>query len=246
MSPERQRAQFRTGRGVEKWSAELAEVLEELTGSRPTIRKAPAGELPREKMFWWSGGEPVVRVGISARDASLLQGLRAPLNGPANTPDAAPAIFGHLMDRSWEISGVVSSEPPAEPAAYDCYDLRLASGESLQLFARLAENPAPVGSNLEMLMDIELPVTLRFGCAQMALRDIAELSSGSFVELDRGIDDPIEILINGHVIALGEAVTIRGAYGVRISEISGSREKWLASSFAGRKNGQASTGGYIA
>ena len=73
---------------------------------------------------------------------------------------------------------------------------------------------------LEVLMDIELPVTLCFGRTQMSLEEILGLETGSTVEFDRDVQDPVEILVNGRVVARGEAVMVHGCYGVRISEIA--------------------------
>ncbi len=92
-------------------------------------------------------------------------------------------------------------------------------------------------SALDILMDIELPVTLRFGRRQMSLDDILRLDSGSVVEFDRALDDPVEVLVNDRVVARGEAVTVQGHYGVRILEIASSRDR-LDSSPNIRPNGE--------
>jgi flagellar motor switch protein FliN/FliY len=68
-------------------------------------------------------------------------------------------------------------------------------------------------------MDVELNVTLRFGKRHLSLREVLELTSGSVVELDRQVDEPVELLLNGKVIAKGEAVVIDGNYGLRVSEV---------------------------
>ncbi|HUO31249.1 MAG TPA: flagellar motor switch protein FliN [Bryobacteraceae bacterium] len=77
---------------------------------------------------------------------------------------------------------------------------------------------------LDILLDIELPVTLRFGRRQMSLDEILRLDTGSMVEFDRNVEDPVEVLVNDKVVARGEAVTVHGHYGVRILEIAGARE----------------------
>jgi flagellar motor switch protein FliN/FliY len=87
-----------------------------------------------------------------------------------------------------------------------------------------AANGQP-GANLDVLMDIELPVMLRFGRTQMTLRDILGLSTGSVIDFGQGADDPVEILVNGRVVARGEAVMVQGNYGVRIAEIASRRER---------------------
>ena len=79
--------------------------------------------------------------------------------------------------------------------------------------------------NLELLLDIELPVTLRFGRVEMQLSDIVGLDSRSIIELDRAVDDPIELLVNGRLIARGEPVVVEGSYGVRILEIASRKNR---------------------
>ncbi len=74
-------------------------------------------------------------------------------------------------------------------------------------------------TNLQLVMDVELNVSLRFGQCQLPLRDVLELESGSVIELDRDVDDPVELLLDGKVIARGEAVIVDGNYGLRITEI---------------------------
>jgi flagellar motor switch protein FliN/FliY len=73
--------------------------------------------------------------------------------------------------------------------------------------------------NLKLVMDVELNVSLRFGQRQLPLREVLELKSGSVVELDRQVDDPVELLLDGKVIARGEAVIVDGNYGLRITDI---------------------------
>jgi flagellar motor switch protein FliN len=73
--------------------------------------------------------------------------------------------------------------------------------------------------NLKLVMDVELNVSLRFGQRQLPLREVLELGSGSVIELDRQVDEPVELLLDGKVIALGEAVIVDGNYGLRVTEV---------------------------
>jgi flagellar motor switch protein FliN/FliY len=74
-------------------------------------------------------------------------------------------------------------------------------------------------ANLKLVMDVELTMSLRFGQRQLPLRDVLELASGSVIELDRQVDDPVELLLDGKVIARGEAVIVDGNYGLRVTEV---------------------------
>jgi len=74
-------------------------------------------------------------------------------------------------------------------------------------------------ANLDIVMDVELNVTLRFGQRQLALREVLELTSGSVVELDRQVDEPVELILDGRVVARGEAVIVDGNYGMRVTQL---------------------------
>ena len=80
------------------------------------------------------------------------------------------------------------------------------------------ENACASGSSGKF-MDVQLAVTLRFGGRRMPLREVLELNSGSVVELDRQVQDPADLLLDGRVIARGEVVVVDGNYGLRVLEL---------------------------
>lgn len=73
--------------------------------------------------------------------------------------------------------------------------------------------------NLDLVMDVELNVTLRFGERKLPLSEVLELGSGAVVELDRQVDEPVELILDGRVVARGEAVIIDGNYGLRVTQV---------------------------
>ena len=73
--------------------------------------------------------------------------------------------------------------------------------------------------NIERLFDVEMNVTVRFGKTEMPLREIVRFGVGSMIELNRTVDEPVELLVNNYPFATGEVVVIDGYYGVRITEI---------------------------
>jgi flagellar motor switch protein FliN/FliY len=83
-----------------------------------------------------------------------------------------------------------------------------------------ADKARSAAVNLNLVMDVELSMSLRFGRRQLPLREVLELANGSVVELDRQVDDPVELLLDGRVIARGEAVIVDGNYGLRVTEIT--------------------------
>ena len=94
----------------------------------------------------------------------------------------------------------------------------------MNIFGEDAGADGATMSNLEVLKDIELPVSLRFGRTRMTLQELVRLSAGSVIQLDGLPSDPVELLVNGRVVARGEAVIVQNSYGIRISEISGEQK----------------------
>jgi len=89
----------------------------------------------------------------------------------------------------------------------------------------LANKTAALGA----LLDIELPVTLRFGRARLRLGDVLELEPESLLELDRAAAEPVDMIVNGRLIARGEVVEIEGNYGLRVLEVVSQGERLNAS-----------------
>jgi flagellar motor switch protein FliN/FliY len=78
---------------------------------------------------------------------------------------------------------------------------------------------------LDLLMDIELPIVIELGRAQMSLKRILELGPGAIVEMDRLAGEPVDILINGKVVARGEVVVVDENFGVRIQSLVSPEER---------------------
>jgi flagellar motor switch protein FliN/FliY len=68
-------------------------------------------------------------------------------------------------------------------------------------------------------LDIELEAALRFGEREMLLRDILNLNSGSIIELNRRVNEPVELLVCGKVVAKGDVVVLDGNYALRVTQI---------------------------
>ncbi len=76
-----------------------------------------------------------------------------------------------------------------------------------------------VPPTMDLLLDVELPVSVSFGKTEIAMKDVLKLTTGSIVELNRGVNEPVEVLVNHCLIARGEVVVVEGNYGVRIQQI---------------------------
>lgn len=88
-----------------------------------------------------------------------------------------------------------------------------------------AENGGNTPKNLDLLLDIDIPISVRMGSAKLFLKDILGLGPGNIVELEQNADDPIELAINDKVIARGEVVIVDGYFGFRIKEIVSKAER---------------------
>jgi flagellar motor switch protein FliN/FliY len=82
------------------------------------------------------------------------------------------------------------------------------------------------GANLAVLMDVQLPVSIRFGETEMMLEDVVKLGVGSVIELNSGIDHPVDLIVNNRTLARGEIVTVDGFYAIRITEITSAGERF--------------------
>jgi flagellar motor switch protein FliN len=89
--------------------------------------------------------------------------------------------------------------------------------------------PAPASGSMspgvELLLDVELDASLRFGCREMPLGEILDLGPGDVVQLDRHISDPVDLIVGDKIVARGEVVLINGNFGLRITEVSAPKKR---------------------
>ena len=167
-------------------------------------------------------------------DADIVDTLRE-LLGQA----AGAHVHGDGQGLTLEIE---TPAPSGTPVAADAqrYDLMVGAGEPIRLvgwgrtIAGIAEPARPMAAappppgpplagppprNLDVVLDIELPITVRFGETQMTLESLARLGPGSMIDLERSPDDPVDLLVNGRLVARGQVVVVSGCYGVRVNEV---------------------------
>ena len=80
-----------------------------------------------------------------------------------------------------------------------------------------AENP----TNLNLVLDVPVSLSVELGSSQLPMRDVLQLNVGSVVQLDKSADAPVELSINGKLIARGEVVVVDDHFGVKITEMLG-------------------------
>ena len=80
-------------------------------------------------------------------------------------------------------------------------------------------------NNINLIMDVKLPVRVRIGKKKMLLKDVLNMDIGSVIELNQLANDPLEILVDNHVIAQGEVVIVDGNFGIQVTSIGTKRER---------------------
>ncbi|MFF2089019.1 flagellar motor switch phosphatase FliY [Paenibacillus sp. NPDC058174] len=113
--------------------------------------------------------------------------------------------------------------PPVQPQGPQTYGDPMNRGVNVQPVQFANFNQAPYvntdETNLNLLLDIPLKVTVELGRTQKQIKDILELSQGSIIELDKLAGEPVDILVNNKLIAKGEVVVIDENFGVRVTDI---------------------------
>ena len=89
-----------------------------------------------------------------------------------------------------------------------------------------ARHAVPLESDgLSLLMDIPLEITVELGRVRMLVKDVVELGTGSIVEIDKAAGEPVDVMVNGRLVARGEVVVIEDNFGVRLTEILNPQER---------------------
>ena len=212
------------GAPEETWH-EIGKIILAAAGVDP----APASEIQSTylEMVRQSMGSLAQDIGerISSQVSSDKGGETPPKKGErhtfqieAETPDKKVPFYLVISN---ELCKFISS------AAEEANTVQAAPPPAQQQEEQQAIDQLPGSSSrtFELLLDVELPVSVSFGHAAIKLQDAIKLITGSLIELDRGVTDPVELLVNNCVIARGEVVVVDGNYGVRIIEIVSQKER---------------------
>jgi flagellar motor switch protein FliN len=131
---------------------------------------------------------------------------------------------------AWTVYAI-SADSLAEPLTVTIWGtLQVASGAAVlkpQAAASAAgpSVPSVPSDRIDVILDIDLPLTVRFGRTEMPLKALTRIGPGSVIDLGRSADDPVEILVSNRVVARGEVVIVGGNYGVRILDVISPRDR---------------------
>jgi flagellar motor switch protein FliN/FliY len=143
-----------------------------------------------------------------------------------NTPEQSglDADWASAMAEQTSSAPQVEEDPWAaafaEQAAAEPTPVPPAKSAGESVFKPLDKGSSVSGTrDLEMIMDIPVKLTVELGRTRITIKQLLELAQGSVVELDGLAGEPMDILINGYLIAQGEVVVVDDKYGIRITEI---------------------------
>lgn len=106
--------------------------------------------------------------------------------------------------------GLGEDQPTVQSVEFDRYDRTPAAGQP---------------RNIDLLLDVKLPVAIELGRTQMTIHDILDLTSGSVVELSKLAGEPVDLLVNDKVIARGEVVVVDENFGLRVTSLISPEER---------------------
>lgn len=115
----------------------------------------------------------------------------------------------------WGAALAEQAETDAQPAV-----------QKAQIFQALTPDAgAPAANNLDLILDIPVHLTVELGRTKIAIRNLLQLAQGSVVELDGLAGEPMDVLVNGCLIAQGEVVVVNDKFGIRLTDIISPAER---------------------
>lgn len=226
---------------IEAAAEELATVIGALLDTTGTAAAAPqdaagSGSAVVVRLTLTGTAAATLCVGLDAADAVRLARL---VMGDDEDPPAS-AVSDNLQELCGQAIGALSqrdgfeglrmtevgvgSAPSGETrlkrlSAGDRFEAVVSFWADIPRSAAAGQSGAAIPPNLELILDIDLPLTVRFGETEMTLQALTHLAPGSVIDLGRAPDDPVDVLVNGRLVARGEVVVVSGNYGVRIIEV---------------------------
>ena len=85
--------------------------------------------------------------------------------------------------------------------------------------------PGPEDANLEMILDVPVTISMEIGRTAISIRNLLQLNQGSVVELDRLAGEPMDVLVNGTLVAHGEVVVVNEKFGIRLTDVVSPTER---------------------
>ena len=208
------------------WSATLMGDVEGrfsilLEGS--IIQASLMGEGVDQKAGW----QELLRETFDAAAGELLArtGKKCQVVSCEEVTDQSQASHGFVLrsgDRAWTV--LVCDELRVREAQTQTVARPASEAADRDLRAEVPALPC-LAPGLELLLDVELETSLRFGAREMPLSEILDLGPGDVVELDRHVADPVDLIVGDKIVARGEVVLVNGNFGLRVTEVAAPKRR---------------------
>jgi flagellar motor switch protein FliN/FliY len=132
---------------------------------------------------------------------------------------AAMAEQQSAHDQPTQASGLGAEDDWAAALAEQTAAAPAAQPAAAQVFQPLASQSSDADSDIDMIMDIPVQLSVELGRTRLTIKNILQLGQGSVVELDGLAGEPMDIYVNGYLIAQGEVVVVDEKYGIRVTDI---------------------------
>jgi len=111
-----------------------------------------------------------------------------------------------------------SENPEAIPVEFD-------SLQPAQVVVAAAETDGHLDMSLDVILDVPVVLSLEVGRTRIPIRNLLQLNQGSVVELERGAGEPLDVFVNGTLIAHGEVVVVNDRFGIRLTDVVSPSER---------------------
>lgn len=137
------------------------------------------------------------------------------MSDKTDTPDAgAVDDWAQAMAEQAESEAAVAEAPESDMSAVAFDDLEDTSS-----------GPAIEDTNMDVILDIPVTVSMEIGRTNISIRNLLQLNQGSVVELDRLAGEPMDVLVNGTLVAHGEVVVVNEKFGIRLTDVISPAER---------------------
>jgi len=159
-------------------------------------------------------------------DSAATDKWSSAVAGPAAAPMAPPMDLGQPapQQQAPPQQQAYGGAPPAQQSFGDV-PINPVNFPSLSAGGPAAAGSGQIPSNIDILMDVQMVLTVELGRTKKYVKDILGLGEGSIIELDKLAGEPVDLLVNGKLIAKGEVVVIDENFGVRVTDIVGPAER---------------------
>lgn len=116
-----------------------------------------------------------------------------------------------------EIPSAADAAPDVQPATLSTLSSKAVTGQS--------RSDSSAGFSLDLILDVNVTLSIEVGRTRMSINDLLKLNQGAIIELDRMAGEPLDVLVNGTLVARGEIVVVKEKFGIMLTEVVSPEER---------------------